>query len=102
MQGISGLLDSTGRLVKLLQRCYRSQEGRGTSGSEESRCRSNLPAATSGAIPAVARAVVAGGELGELPGGEAKPIRALAGSGVQRSGGSMVEQGALRGGASGR
>jgi hypothetical protein len=54
---------------------------------------------TSGAIPVVARAGVAGGELGELPGGEVKLMRALAGSGAQQGGRSMVEQGALRGGA---
>jgi hypothetical protein len=82
MQGVSGLLDSTGRLVKLLRRCYGGQEGRGTTGSEESRWRSNLPAATSGAIPAVARAGVADGELGELPGDEAKLMRGLAGAGA--------------------
>jgi hypothetical protein len=48
------------------------------------------------------RVGVAGGELGELPGGEAKLMRALAGSGVQQCGRSTVEQGAWGGGASGR
>jgi hypothetical protein len=82
MQGVSGLLDSTGRLVKLLRRCYGCQEGRRTTGGEESRWRSNLPAAMSGAIPAIARAGVAGGELGELPGGEVKMMRGLARAGA--------------------
>jgi hypothetical protein len=53
-----------------------------------------------GAIPAVARAAVAGGELGELPGGEAKLMRGLAGAEVQRGGGSATEQEMLHGGAS--
>jgi hypothetical protein len=37
------------------------------------------------------RVGVASGKLGKLPGGEAKLMRALAGSGVQQSGWSMVE-----------
>jgi hypothetical protein len=85
-----------------LRRCYGGQDGRGTTGNEESRWRSNSPAAVLGAIPAVARAGVAGEELGELPDGGAKLMRGLAGAGVRRSGGSTVGQGALRGGASGR
>jgi hypothetical protein len=55
-----------------------------------------------GAILAVARAGVAGGELGELPGGEAKLMRGLAGAEVQRGGGSAVAQEMLHGGTSGR
>jgi hypothetical protein len=54
---------------------------------------------SSGAISAVARAGVAGGELGELPGDEAKLMRALARSGAQQGGRSTVEQGVLRGAA---
>jgi hypothetical protein len=60
---------------------------------------SNSATAVLGAIPAVARAGVADEGLGELPGGEAKLMRALAGSGVQQGGRSKVEQGVLRGGA---
>jgi hypothetical protein len=39
------------------------------------------------------RVGVATGKLGKLPGGEAKLMRALAGSGVQQSSRSTVEQG---------
>jgi hypothetical protein len=99
MQGISGLLIPTGRLVVFLRRCYGGQEGQEATNSEESRVRSNSPAAVLGAILAVARAGVAGEGLGGLPGGEAKLMRALAGSGVQQGGRSTVEQGVLRGGA---
>jgi hypothetical protein len=102
MQGVPGLLDSTGRLVVFPRRSYWGQEGRGTTGAKESRWRSKLPAATSGEIPAVARAGVAGEGLGELPGTEAELLRALAGSGAQQGGRSTVGQGALRGGASGQ
>jgi hypothetical protein len=105
MQGFPGLLGSTGRLVVLLRRCYRGQEGRGTTGGEGSRWRSKLLAAvlgSSGAIPMIAGAEVEGGGLGKLPGVEEKLRWGLAGAGVQRCGGSAVVQGALRGGASGR
>jgi hypothetical protein len=101
LQRSSRLLDSTGRLVVLLRWRYWGQEGRGTTGGEGSRWRSKIPAATSGAIPAVARAGVAGEGLGKLPGTEAELLRALAGSRAQQGGRSTVGQGALRGGASG-
>jgi hypothetical protein len=99
MQGVSGLLIPTGRLVVFLRRCYEGQEGREATCDEESRVQSNSLVAVLSAIPAVARAGVAGEGLGELPGGEAKLKRALAGSGVQQGGRSTVEQGVLRGGA---
>jgi hypothetical protein len=102
MPGVSGLLGSTNRLGEDLRRCYEGQDSRGTTGDEESRWRSNSSAAVLGAIPAVSRAGVAGEEFGELPDGGVKLMRGLAGAGVRRSGGSMVGQGALRGGASGR
>jgi hypothetical protein len=85
-----------------LRRSYWGQEGRGTTGGEESRWRSKLPVATLGEIPAVAWAGVAGEGFGELPGIEAELLRALARSGAQQGGRSTVGQGALRGGASGR
>jgi hypothetical protein len=44
------------------------------------------------------RVGVTGGELGELPGSEAKLMRTLAGSGAQQGGGFAVVQGVLRGG----
>jgi hypothetical protein len=48
MQGVSGLLIPTGRLVVLLRRCYGGQEGREATGGEESRVWSNSPAAVLG------------------------------------------------------
>jgi hypothetical protein len=53
MQGVSELLDSTGRLMKLLRRRYGGQEGWEATGGEVSRVRSNSPAAILGAIPAL-------------------------------------------------
>jgi hypothetical protein len=38
MQGVSGLLITTGQLMVFLWRCYEGQEGRGATGGEESRC----------------------------------------------------------------
>jgi hypothetical protein len=43
MQGISGLLITTSRLVVFLRRCYGGQEGRGATGGEESRVWRNSP-----------------------------------------------------------
>jgi hypothetical protein len=48
MQGVSGLLITTGLLMVLLWRCYGGQEGRRATGGEESRVRSNSPAAVLG------------------------------------------------------
>jgi hypothetical protein len=48
MQGVSRLLITTGRLVVFLQRCYEGQEGRGATGGEELRVRSNSPAVVLG------------------------------------------------------
>jgi hypothetical protein len=48
MQGVSGLLITTGLLVVFLWRCYGGQEGRGATGGEESRVWSNSPAAVLG------------------------------------------------------
>jgi hypothetical protein len=76
--------------------------GRRATGGEESRRRSRLPAAASGAIPAVARAGVVGEGFGELPGVEAKLMWGLAGAGVRRSGRSTAEQRARCGGACGQ
>jgi hypothetical protein len=55
--------------------------------------RSHSSAAASGSIPAMARAGVKDVWLEELPGEAAKLLWALAGSGVRRSGRSMVAQG---------
>jgi hypothetical protein len=65
----------------------KSYQRQGIEGAE------HFTAAVLGAIPAVARAGVAGEELGMLPGTEAKRWRGLAGSGVRRIGGSTVRQG---------
>jgi hypothetical protein len=91
LQRSSGLLDSTGPLVVLLRRCYWGQEGRVTTGDEGSRWRSKIPAATFGAIPAVAQAEVACEGLGKLPGTKVELLRGLVGVEVQRGGGSTVE-----------
>jgi hypothetical protein len=48
MQGVFGLLIITRLLVVFLQICYVGQEGRGATGGEESRVRSNSPAAVLG------------------------------------------------------
>jgi hypothetical protein len=53
MQGFPGLLGSTGRLVKLMRRCYGGQEGQGATNGEESRWQSNSLAAVLGAILAL-------------------------------------------------
>jgi hypothetical protein len=45
-----------------------------------------------GQIPATAGVEVEGGDLGKLPGGAAKLLRALTGAGVRRSGRSTAEQ----------
>jgi hypothetical protein len=79
--------------------CGRGQEGPKHAGGMELRWRSYSPAATSGAIPAIARAVVAGEGLGKLPGTKVEVLRGLAGTEVQRGGGSAVVQEALCGGA---
>jgi hypothetical protein len=70
-----------------------SPAARDRGGSAEYRQRS------SSAIPAVARAGVAGEGLGKLRGIKAELLRGLARAEVQRGGGSAVEQGVLRGGA---
>jgi hypothetical protein len=102
MQGISELLIPTGRLVVLLRRCYGGHKGREATGGEELRVQSNSPVAVLGAIPAVARAGVAGEGLAKLPGTEVELLWGLARAGVQRGSRCTVRQGALRGGASGR
>jgi hypothetical protein len=92
MQGVFGLLITTGRLVVFLRRCYGGYDGRGITGGGESWWRSFSPAAVLGAIPAVARAGIAGEVLGELPGTQAELMRGLARTEMQRGGRSMVGQ----------
>jgi hypothetical protein len=53
LQGFSGLLGSTGQLMVFLRWCYWGQEGRATTDGEESRWRSNSPAAVLSAILAL-------------------------------------------------
>jgi hypothetical protein len=98
MQACARLRDSKVRLKVLLWMCGRGQEGPKHAGGMELRWRSYSSAATSGAIPAVAWARVAGEGLGKLPGTEAELLRGLAGTEVQQGGGSAVVQEALRGG----
>jgi hypothetical protein len=99
MQACTGHRDSTVRLKVLLRMCGRGQEGPKHVDSMELRWQSYSPGTTSGAIPTVAWAGVAGEGLGKLPVTEVELLRGLAGTEVQRGGGSAVVQGALRGGA---
>jgi hypothetical protein len=102
MQGASGLLIPTGQLVVFLRRCYGGQDGRGSTSGGELRWRSISLMVVLGAIPAIARAGVAGEGLGELPGTQAEArVRVGRGWGaVERP--VHGEAGALRGGARGR
>jgi hypothetical protein len=87
-----------GQRVGLLRRCYGGQGGLRITSGEESRGRSVSPAAASGSILARAGLGVEGRSFGKLPGGEAKLLRVMWWSGVQRNGRSTVRPRRLCGG----
>ena len=71
MQGVSRLLDSTDRFVKVLRGSHRGQQARSRTRGMELRRRTGSPPAASGANPKASRAGVAGAGLGKLAGAEA-------------------------------
>jgi hypothetical protein len=84
--GVSGLLVTVGRLVEILRRSYGVSEVQGSPVARNRKGGAGYRRRSSGSIPARAGLEVEGGWLGELPGGMAKLLRALAGAGMHRSG----------------
>ena len=99
MQGISRLLDSTGRIVKVLRGSHGGQQARSGTRGMELRRWTGSPPATSSANPMASRAGVAGAGLGKLAGAEAELRRGLARARMWRCGMATAAHGALRGGA---
>ena len=97
LQGVSRLLDSTDRFVKVLRGSHGGQQARsGTRGMELRRWTGSPPAA-SGANPMASRAGVAGAGLGKLSGAEAELRRGLAGARMRWCRVATAAHGALRG-----
>ena len=99
LQGVSRLLDSTGRSVKVLRGSHGGQRARSRTRGVELRRRTGSPPAASGANPKASWAGVAGAGLGKLAGAEAGIWRGLAGARLRRCGVAAAAHGALRSGA---
>ena len=96
MQGVSRLLDSTGRSVKVLRGSHGGQQAQsGTKGVELWR-RTGSPPAASGANPMASRAGVAGAGLAKLSGADAELRRGLAGARMRRCGVATAARALLR------
>jgi hypothetical protein len=94
MQGFSRLLIPTGRFNTELGSQGSNQHGRRNAGTEDSRRRTDSPAAASGRNSGEARVGGSIAGLEKLPGGEAELLRGLAGAEVQRNCRTTAEQGA--------
>jgi hypothetical protein len=94
MQGFSGLLIPTGRFSAELGSQGSDQHGRRNADGEDSRWRTDSPAAASGRNCGEVRVGGSIAGLEKLPGGEAELLRGLAGAEVQRNCQTMAEQGA--------
>jgi hypothetical protein len=76
-EGVSGLLDPPVTFARALWRCSGCQDGLRSTGDEESRWRTNVPAAAFRGNPVRARVEVGDGGRGDTAGTEAELLRRL-------------------------
>ena len=99
LQGVSRLLDSTDRFVKVMRGSHEGQQAWSGTRGMELRRRTGSPLAASTANPMASRAGVAGAGLGKLAGAEAELRRGLAWARMRRCSVAMAAHGSLCGGA---